>query len=37
MVEVYPGHSGSYSFSTRIHLGDGSPVANVIMGAAGAG
>jgi len=24
MVEVYPGHSGSYSFSTRIHLGDGS-------------
>ena len=27
MGKVYPGHSGSYSFSTRIHQGDGSPVA----------
>jgi len=32
MVEVYPGHSSSYSFSTRIHLGDGSPAARRLNG-----
>jgi len=35
MVEVYRGHSGSYSFSTRIHLGDGSPVARRQNGSSG--
>jgi len=35
MVEVYPGHSGCYSFSTRIHLGDGSPAARRQNGSSG--
>jgi len=35
MVEVSPGHSGSYSYSTRIHLGDGLPAARRQNGGSG--